>query len=120
MYFPHLTPVTVAETWCRVWGDGKNCSRTKMTFFREKISFSRQKFLTTFFVVIDQVFQILRFFTVLNVVYNPFFTRKTTISEKNSLITPLFYSVRTFARIRQHNIRPPSPPLVSAPMEIGG
>src|SRR6218665_2637147 len=54
------------------------------------------------FLVIDQVFQILRFFTILNVVYGPFFTRKATISEKNSLIRPFFYSVRTFARIRQH------------------
>src|SRR6218665_527802 len=27
---------------------------------------------------------------------------KTTISEKNSLATPLFYSVRAFACIRQH------------------
>src|SRR6218665_1024704 len=62
-----------------------------MTFvFRKKIPFPRQKFLMTFFLVMDQVFQILRFFTVSNVVYDPFFTRKTTISEKNSLITPFF------------------------------
>src|SRR6218665_137420 len=54
------------------------------------------------FLVIDQVFLIFRIFTLLNVVYDPFFTRKTTISQKNSLITPFFYSVRTFARIRQH------------------
>ena len=44
----------------------------------------------TFFLVIDQVFQIFRFFTVLNVIYDPFFTRKTAISEKNSLIRPFF------------------------------
>src|SRR6218665_567060 len=54
------------------------------------------------FLIIDQVFQILRFFPVLNVVYDPFFTRKIPISEKNSLIRPFFYSLRTFARIRQH------------------
>src|SRR6218665_1874138 len=54
------------------------------------------------FLVIDQDFQILRFFPVLNVVYDPFFTRKTTVSEKNSLIRPFFYFLRTFARIRQH------------------
>src|SRR6218665_1763231 len=65
--------------------------------------------MTILFLVIDQVFsdflflfQILRIFTLLNVVYDHFFTRKSTISEKNSLTTPLFYSVRTFARIRQH------------------
>src|SRR6218665_1045770 len=29
-------------------------------------------------------------------------TRKATISEKNSLIKPFFYSVHTFTRIRQH------------------
>src|SRR6218665_1905250 len=44
---------------------------------------------------------IFRIFTMLNVVYDPFLTRKTTISEKNSFMT-LFYSGRTFARIRQH------------------
>jgi len=51
-----------------------------MSIFMPKISDN------LLFLVIDQVFQILRFFTVLNVVYNPFFTSKTTISEKNSLI----------------------------------
>src|SRR6218665_2336137 len=39
---------------------------------------------------------------MLNVVYyDPFLTRTTTISEKNSFMTP-FNSVPTFARIRQH------------------
>src|SRR6218665_1119781 len=63
-----------------------------MSFFRKKYPFSRRKFLMTFFLFldIDQVFQILRFFTVLNVVCDPFFTRKTTISQKNSLISPFF------------------------------
>ena len=61
--------------------------------------------------------------------YEPFFTRKTTIPEKNSLIRTFFYSVHPFARIRQHYFskywgsnawavpppkiwgdRPPSPP----------
>src|SRR6218665_2363 len=31
-----------------------------------------------------------------------FLTRTTTISEKNFFMTPFFYSVRTFACIRQH------------------
>src|SRR6218665_1629562 len=49
-----------------------------MTFFTEKNS------------IFTPVFEILRFFTVLSTVYDPFFTRKTTISEKNSLIRPFF------------------------------
>ena len=71
-----------------------------MTFFLNKIPFSRPKILNTLntFLVIDKVYlmifpffsQILRIFTVLNVVYDPFFTRKTTISENNSLMTPFF------------------------------
>src|SRR6218665_657956 len=35
-------------------------------------------------------------------IYHPFFTRKATISEKNSFRRPFFYSVHPFARIRQH------------------
>src|SRR6218665_2208837 len=79
------------------------------------------------FLVIDLVFrifpffsQIFRIFTMLNVVYDPLLTRKTTISEKNSFVTPFFYSARTFARIRQHyfskywggRMHGPSPPLI--------
>jgi len=59
---------------------------------------SRQKFLMTYFLVIDHVFQILRFFTLLNVVYDPFFTRKTTISYKNSLIRPFFFTLFVLSR----------------------
>src|SRR6218665_1860886 len=73
-----------------------------MTLFPEKISIFTPKISGDLFLVIDQVFQIFRFFTLLNVVYNLFFTRKTTISENNSLTTPFVYSVRTFACIRQH------------------
>jgi len=55
-------------------------------FFRKnlKFAFSRQKSIMTFFLVIDQVFRIFPFFshifcvfTMLNVVYDPFLTRKT-------------------------------------------
>src|SRR6218665_305935 len=60
----------------------------------------------TCFLVIDLILpffsQIFRIFTMLNVVYDLFFTRKTTISEKNSFMTAFFYSVHTFARIPQH------------------
>src|SRR6218665_3376932 len=61
-----------------------------MTFFPEKFPFSRPKNLMTLFLIFLFFFQILRIFTVLNVIYDPFFTRKTTISEKNSLTTLFF------------------------------
>src|SRR6218665_721794 len=80
-----------------------------MTFFSERISIFMPKISDDLFLVIDQVFRIVPFFsqifcifTMLNVVYDPFLTRKTTISEKNSFMTPFFYSVRTFTRIPQH------------------
>jgi len=104
----------VAETWRRVWGGQKFCSQSKISerrFFLKKMSVFTDKisYDLFYFLVIDQVFrifpffsQIFRIFAVLNVVYDPFLTRKTTISENNSFMTPFFYSVRTFARIRQH------------------
>ena|SRR6218665_1350977 len=51
-----------------------------MRFFSEKNSIFRPK-------ISDDLF------SVLNVVYDPFFTRKTTISKKNSLIRPFSYYV---------------------------
>src|SRR6218665_820084 len=56
-----------------------------------------RKIFDDHFLVIAQVFlifhffsQIFPFFTMLNVVYDPFLTRKATISEKNSFMTPFF------------------------------
>ena len=46
-------------------------------------------------------FKIFHIFAASNVVYDSFFTRETPISENNSLLSPFFYSVRAFARIRQ-------------------
>src|SRR6218665_1232041 len=58
--------------------------------------FSEKNFhFYTRFLVIDQVFLILCIFTVSTVVYDPFFTRKSTISEKNSL-TPIFLLCSSF------------------------
>src|SRR6218665_3945277 len=61
---------SVAETWRRVWGGRTNFSPTKIS---ERL-----------FLVVDQVFpdfpffyQIFRIFTMFNVVYGPFLTRKT-------------------------------------------
>src|SRR6218665_3309443 len=65
-----------------------------MRFLEKKFPFFSPKNSDDLFLVIGQVFliftlsfQILRIFTVSNVVYDPFFTRKTTISEENSLTT---------------------------------
>src|SRR6218665_3305759 len=43
----HIPPV--AETWRRVWGDGKFFHGPTFQNFRKKLQFSRQKFLMTFF-----------------------------------------------------------------------
>src|SRR6218665_1262750 len=78
-----------------------------MTFFSEKFPFSRPKILMTFFshrpgfsdfpfLFPDSPY----LYCVKCRIHDPFFTRKNTISKKNSLTTPFLYSVRTFARIR--------------------
>src|SRR6218665_3813605 len=61
--------------------------------------------MSFFSLVIDHVFrifpffsQIFRVFPVLNVVYDPFLTRKTTISEKIPLMTPFFLLCSNFSR----------------------
>src|SRR6218665_1359644 len=69
-----------------------------MTFcYKEKISIFTPTISDDCFLVIDHVF---RHFGFPYLLYDPFFTTKTPISENNSLMTP-FYSVRAFARIRQ-------------------
>ena len=69
--------LTVAETWRRVWGGLKIFSRTEIS---EKCPFSRQKFLMTFLShrpgFSDFLF-LFPDFTMLNVVYDVFLTRKT-------------------------------------------
>ena len=77
----------VAETWRRVWGMDKIFADQDfwMTFFSDKnFHFHGKNFWWFVFLVIDQVFRIFPFFylifrilTMLNVVYDPFFTRKT-------------------------------------------
>src|SRR6218665_61323 len=74
-------------------GDGKIFRGPRFlndVLFPEKISIFTPKISDDLFLVIDEVFHIVRFFTLLNVIYDPFFTRKTAISEKNSLIRPFF------------------------------
>src|SRR6218665_691217 len=62
-----------------------------MTFLRKKFPFSRPKFLMVdLFLVIDHVFQIFNIFTLLNFLYDHFFTTKSRISQNNSLMTPFF------------------------------
>src|SRR6218665_1276224 len=78
---------SVAETWRRVWGGRKIFSanpRFLNDVFGEKFPFSRQNFLMTFFLIIDQISQIFPFFSqifpifaMLDVIFDPFLTRKT-------------------------------------------
>jgi len=73
--------------------------------FTPKISDDILKLSTRFF-------QIFRIFTVFNVVYDPFFTRKTTISEKNSSITSFFILLTTLLlKILGERMHGPSPHL---------
>src|SRR6218665_1712438 len=86
-----------------------------MRFFLKKFPFSRPKFLMTF-LVIDQVFRIFPFFsqisrifvsfTMLNVVYDPFLTRTTTISEKNSFMTLFFKKLCSYFRAHPTTLLP--------------
>src|SRR6218665_2902251 len=62
------------------FGGRKKISRTKISVFLEKMSIFMPKISDDFFLVIDQVFQILHFFTVLNVVYDTLFTSDNTTS----------------------------------------
>src|SRR6218665_4076534 len=48
-----------------------------MTFLGEKCSFSQQKFLMTFFQIFPCFSQIFACFAMLNVIFDPFLTRKT-------------------------------------------
>ena len=75
---------------------GRNIfSRTKISewrVFRKKFPFSRRKFLMTFFRIFRIFYQIFRIFYYVQCrthVYDPFLTRTTTISEKNSFMTPV-------------------------------
>ena len=89
-------------------GGRKIFSRTKISkwrLFREKISIVAAKISDDFFLVIDQVFrifpffcQIFRIFTMLNVVYDPFLTIKTHVSETNSFMTPSFFTLFVLSR----------------------
>jgi len=101
----------VAETWCRVWGDGKKFSRTKISqwlFFLKKFPFHAQNFWWPFFNHRPGFWDFPFLFSDFPYLYydkcriRPFLTRKNTISEKNSFMTPFFYSARAFARFRQH------------------
>src|SRR6218665_2553302 len=81
-----------------------------MTFiFLKKFPLSRPKFLMTFFLVIDQVFLIFPFlFLDFPYLYRvkchiwPFLPKKNHYFRKEFLDDTFFYSVRTFALIRQH------------------
>src|SRR6218665_484152 len=95
-----------AETWRRIWGDQK--------FFRGpisgKISIFRVKISDDLFLVIDLVLRIFpffspifRMFTMLNVVYDHFLTRKPPFF-------PLFILSRTSDNTASQNIGGDRPP----------
>src|SRR6218665_1113038 len=80
-----------------------------MTFFSEKISTFTAKISDDLFLVIDQVFLIFPFlfldFPYLYCVkcrIRPFLPKKNHYFRKEFLDDTYFYSVRTFALIRQH------------------
>src|SRR6218665_3102954 len=99
-----------------------------MMFFSEKISIFTVEISDDLFLVVDLFFrifpffsQIFRIFTLLNVVYDPFLTRKNTISENNSFMTLSRVSDNTTQNIVGDGCmgrptstfgedRPPSPP----------
>src|SRR6218665_3642792 len=70
---------------------GRKKFRRPRTILGKQFPFSRPKFLMTLFKVIDhdfRIFPISHIFAACNVVFDPFFTRKTPISENNSFKTP--------------------------------
>src|SRR6218665_2038313 len=75
------------------FGGREKISQTKNVFLGKKFPFSRSKFLMILFKVIDHDFRIFPMFYIFdacNVVFDPFLTRKTPISENNSFKTPFF------------------------------
>src|SRR6218665_433060 len=81
-----------------------------MRLFQNNSIFTPKNSSDNLFLVIDQLFlispfsfQIVRVFTVLNVVYDPFFTRKTTASEKNSLTRHFFFTLFVLLRASDNN-----------------
>src|SRR6218665_610614 len=73
-------------------GERKKFRRPR-TILGKQFPFSRPKFLMTLFKVIDhdfRIFPISHIFAACNVVFDPFFTRKTPISKNNSFKTPFF------------------------------
>ena len=101
----------VAETWRRVFGGRKIFSRTKtfwIAVFGEKNLFSRPKFLMTFFIFFSSRpgfsdFPFLfpdsayLYYVKCRRLYDPFLTRKNTISEKN-FFTRLFFNLFVLPR----------------------
>src|SRR6218665_2244659 len=102
-----------------------------MTFFGNKFPFSRPKILMTFLFISPRpgfsdfysLFSDSPYLCCVNcrINYDPFFTRKTTISENISLRHLFFHSVRAFAPIRQHYFsKYPSQSQSSSPIHARG
>ena len=105
-----MTPLTytpVAETWRRVWGDGKFFSRTKISewrFYRKNVHFHCQNFWWLF-LVIDQVFrifpfvsQIFRIFYYVKCPIWPFPHKNNHLFQKRIPLWHLFFTLFILSR----------------------
>src|SRR6218665_3537486 len=90
-----------------------------MIILGEKFQFSRQKFLITFFKVIDQIFQIFHFFSqifpmfaMLNVILTPFFTLFILSRASDNTTSLNIGGTNAWAvpHLKYLGDRPPSPP----------
>ena len=100
----------MAETWRRVWGGTEQSFADQdfwMTFSSEKMSIFTAKIsdelfcflsLTRFFGFSLSFPRFSVSFTMLNVVYDPFLTRTTTISEKNKFLYDTFFTLFVLSR----------------------
>jgi len=92
-----------------------------MTFFRKKCTFSRRKILMNLLSRPNQPYFLCSFLSlwcicclksnnlIYTIIYGSFFTRKSSISEKqNSFLTPFFYCVRTLAHIHSNKTTSPN------------
>jgi len=89
-FYPHLSSTHRRRPGAE-FGGRKKFRRPKFLndVFKKKISIFTAEISDDFFIV-DHVFQIFHIFTVWNVVYDPFFTRKIPVSENNSFMAPFF------------------------------
>ena len=92
-------PGSVVETWRRVWGDGEIFCGPR---FLKKIPFSRPNFWWPGFSNFPILFPDFPYLYYVEYRIWHFPQKKNHYFRKDFLYDTFFYSVRTFARIRQH------------------